>query len=339
MWRQTPMTDNTPHFIINNNNEPYFNMALEEYLLKDCDKDYFMLWRNEPCIVVGRNQNTVTEIDSEYIKNHQLKVVRRLSGGGAVFHDLGNINFTFITNDAQNSFYNFHKFTEPIIKVLSTLGVKAELSGRNDLIITHTKQKISGNAQYKYEGRLLHHGTILFNANVDSMTAALKVNALKLSSKGIQSVSSRVTNIQSHLAQPLTIEEFEIMIRNHIALQRNYTIYNLTPIEIKKVTKLVDAKYSTWEWNYGNSPDYNMQNKGRFTGGSVEIHLKVESETIKNIRITGDFFGKYDIRIIEQALIGTKYNKKEIIETVSKFELQNYMADISLIDFTQLLIS
>jgi lipoate-protein ligase A len=212
------MTDDAPYIVVNNNVEPYFNLALEEYLLKEFDNNCFMLWRNEPCIVVGRNQNTITEINSEYVKKHRIKVVRRLSGGGAVFHDLGNLNFTFIIKDAQNSFYNFHKFTAPIIEALDTLGVKAELSGRNDLTITNTGQKFSGNAQYRYKGKLLHHGTILFNATINDMTASLKVNPGKLDSKGVKSVSSRVTNIQNHLSQPLTIAEFENMIRDYIIL-------------------------------------------------------------------------------------------------------------------------
>lgn len=332
------MIENAPYIIINNNVKPYFNLALEEYLLKEFDSNCFMLWRNEPCIVVGRNQNTLTEIDFEYVKERGIKVVRRLSGGGAVFHDLGNINFTFIINNAQNSFYDFRKCTTPIIEFLDTLGIKAELSGRNDLIIAGTGQKFSGNAQYRYKGRLLHHGTILFNATINDMTASLKVNPGKLDSKGVKSVSSRVTNIQNHLSQPLTVEEFEIMISNYMASKQNYTVYNLTSVDVEKVTQLVKEKYSTWEWNYGVSPEYNLRKEGRFAGGSVEVYLKVKDEIIKNIRIIGDFFGKCDIGVIEQALIGARHKKKEIMAVISQYKFQDYIADVSSAEFVGLLL-
>ena len=333
------MIKNAPYIVNNDNVKPYFNLALEEYLLKEFDSNCFMLWRNEPCVVVGRNQNTITEINLDYVKEHDIKVVRRLSGGGAVFHDLGNLNFTFIMNDVQSSFYNFRKFTSPIIEVLDTLGVKAELSGRNDLVIANTGQKFSGNAQYRYKDRLLHHGTILFSATINDIAASLKVKPDKLDNKGVKSVSSRVTNIQNHLSQPLAVEEFGVLIRNHIASKQNYTIYNLSADDVREVTKLVQEKYSTWEWNYGVSPEYNLRKEKRFAGGSVEVYLKVKDEFIKNIRIIGDFFGKCDIGILEQALVGKRYEKNEITVVISKFKFQDYITDVNPDAFVELLLS
>ncbi|MGE5580983.1 MAG: lipoate--protein ligase [Bacillota bacterium] len=322
--------------ILNDHVDPYFNLALEEYLLKEFNHECFMLWRNEPSIIIGKNQNTLAEINLEYVREHGIKVVRRLSGGGAVFHDLGNLNFTFIINDTQDSFCDFRKFTAPIIEVLAKLGIKAELSGRNDLTVSGLK--FSGNAQFKHKDRLLHHGTILFSAAIPDITAALQVNPDKFEGKGIKSVASRVTNIQSHLSQPLTIEELEIMIRDHMASDReNYTLYSLTPMDIDKVNQLVQEKYATWEWNYGVSPRYNLRNKARIAGSSIEVLLDVKDGIIQNARIFGDFFSKCDISLIEESLVGVKHEEKAVTAVFSRFQFQDYIADVNVAEFINLL--
>jgi lipoate-protein ligase A len=335
------MIDNNPYVIINNNSNPYFNLALEEYLLKNFTKNIFMLWCNEPCVVIGKNQNTLAEIDVAYVKKHKIKIVRRLSGGGAVFHDLGNLNFTFIVDDKQNAFSNFSKFTMPIIEILAKLGVKAELSGRNDLIISTTGQKFSGNAQYRYGARLLHHGTILFDAALNNLVPALKANPAKLEAKGVKSIASRITNIHSHLPPSLTasfnIRDFSKLIHNHICTNKNYVPYNLTAFDIDNVNTLVAKKYRTWEWNYGDSPDYNLLYENRFKGGSVATYLKINNNLITNARIVGDFFGKYDIKDIEQSLLGTKYDEENVATIISRFKVQDYIAGIDNPDFIQLL--
>lgn len=238
-------------FIQNNNTDPYFNLALEEYLLKNFEDDCFMLWQNEPCVVVGKNQNVFNEINQEYVKEKRIKVTRRLSGGGTVFHDLGNLNFTFIINDNQNSLHNYKKFTTPIVKALAELGLKAEHSERNDLTINGLK--FSGNAQYKHKNRLLHHGTILFSSSLKDIRDSLKIDGNK-SGRWVKSVSSPVTNIQGHLVEPLTIEEFKTEIEKHLASQNEKcTFYTLTSIDEEKVNKLSCEKYSTNEWVYGPS--------------------------------------------------------------------------------------
>jgi len=322
--------------ILNSNHNPYFNLALEEYLLKEFSEEYFMLWRNSPCIVVGRNQNTLAEINQEYALARRIPVVRRLSGGGAVFHDLGNLNFTFIVNDTENSFCNFRRFAAPIIEVLRSLGLPAELSGRNDLTIDG--RKFSGNAQLKYQNRLLHHGTILFSAAIADITAALRVDPAKFDGKAVKSVNSRVTNIQSHLSQPLTIEELESLILNHvIAGSPEHTLYRLNPSDIQKINVLSAAKYSAWEWNYGRSPAYTLRNQARFAGGSVETLINVKDGIIQNIRIYGDFFGAAEIGAIEQALIGVKHEKQAVRAVLSRFQIQDYLANISAAELMTLL--
>lgn len=233
-------------FIQNDNTDPYFNLALEEYLLKEFDEDCFMLWQNEPCVVVGKNQNILNEINEDFIKQNNIKVARRLSGGGAVYHDLGNLNFTFIINDIQNDLRNYSKFTRPIIEVLAKLGVKAELSERNDLTINGLK--FSGNAQYKHKNRLLHHGTILFSSDLHNVKTALKSDN-HISGRWVKSIPSPITNVQEYFKCYLNIDDLKIIIQNHIKIsQVNFIDYNLTKADIEKITQLVNEKYANNKW-------------------------------------------------------------------------------------------
>lgn len=323
-------------YIYNDSTNPYYNLALEEYILKEFTQECFMLWQNSPSIIVGKNQNTLSEINIDYVREHNIPVVRRLSGGGTVFHDLDNLNFTFIINDTENSFIDFKKFTLPIIKVLQKLSVDAELSGRNDLIIGG--RKFSGNAQYKFKHRLLHHGTLLFTSNIADLTSSLKVNPSKFEGKGIKSVESRVTNISEHLKQPLAITEFKQMIMSHIRIShKEFDIYELTPQDINTVNRMVQDKYSTWEWNFGSSPAYNYSNHKKFTVGSIEAYLSVSNGIIRQIKLYGDFFSKYDISDIEQAVLGTKHEEIAVRQVLSAFNIDNYFSNITIDDFMSVL--
>ncbi len=318
-------------YVVNESTYPYFNLALDEYLLKNFTEDCFLLWRNAPAIIVGKNQNTLAEINVDYVKEHQIPVVRRLSGGGAVFHDLGNLNFTFIMQDQDRIEDNFRKYTQPIIDALATVGIRAEFSGRND--ITIDGRKFSGNAQCYYQGKVLHHGTLLFTSNVADLSAALKVSAAKLASKGVKSVVSRVTNISEHLKTPLTITEFQDLIARQVLEQYGADVfYELTVQDLAKVNQLVQEKYSTWDWNFGQSPRYSLANGKRLAGGTVEFHLDVNKGVIQQAKIFGDFFGKKDVAEIEQALVGVKHQDDEVRKALAKFEIGSYFANITLDD-------
>ncbi|NMA96381.1 MAG: lipoate--protein ligase [Clostridiales bacterium] len=310
--------------------DPYFNLALEEYVLKNFTENIFMLWINNPAIIVGKNQNTLAEINADYIKEHNIPVVRRLSGGGAVFHDPGNINFTFIMPNTGDSFTNFKIYTKPIIDILAKLGIDAKLSGRNDLTIND--QKFSGNAQYIYKNRILHHGTLLFSSDMSHLANALKVDTKKIESKGIKSIRSRVTNIESHLKENINIESFKDMIMNHVKEGYGGVGYTLTTEDIIQVEKMAKERYSTWEWNYGYSPQYNFSKERRFFGGNIETHLNVQNGLIQDCKIYGDFFSEKDISDIEKALVGNKHSELHVLDVLSQFDIDKYFANISLED-------
>jgi len=308
--------------IYNEKTNPYFNLAMEEYLLKNFNEDMFILWRNDKSVIVGKNQNTLSEINLEYIKENSIPVVRRQSGGGAVFHDLGNINFTFISNNNE-SFNDFKKFTTPIIELLKTLDINAEFSGRNDLLIDGCK--FSGNAQYNYKNKVMHHGTLLFSSQISDLSNALKVKPIKFEGKGVKSVKARVTNISNHLKEPMDVLEFKDLIMNYFSKTNpNNKYYNLSKLDIENINKLVEEKYSTWDWNFGYSPKYSLYNELKYPGGNVEFNLNVDKGIIKDIKFFGDFFGKCDISHIENLLSNTKHEEESIKNILNSIDINNY---------------
>lgn len=325
--------------IPNQSTSPYFNLALEEYALKylDPNQDYIILWQNSPSVIIGRNQNTIEEINSEFIKQNNINVVRRLSGGGAVYHDLGNLNFTFIMQNEEGAGANFHKFTLPVIKALGKLGIQAELSGRNDLTIQG--RKFSGNAQYYHQNRVLHHGTLLFASDLDVVQEALNVKIEKIASKGIKSIRSRVTNISEHLTTSMSVLEFkhfllEFLLEDSTSSTREYILHET---DIQKIEQMRQERYQTWEWNYGHSPRFNLKKAQRFGGGYLEILLDVTKGLIKSCKIYGDFLGNKEVAEIEDILAGLKYEENIISSRLASLPIDDYFGSITLDEFIQCL--
>jgi len=323
--------------IKNPETNPYFNLAAEEYVLKNFNENCFMLWRNRPSIIVGKHQNTLAEINIDYVKENNIDVVRRLSGGGAVFHDLGNLNFTFIKNvNKEENLVDFKKYTQPVIAVLNHLGVDAKFEGRNDIMING--RKVSGNAEHVFKRRVLHHGTLLFSSVMADLSQALKVNPLKYQDKGVKSVRSRVTNISEHLPHKMSVIEFHDKIFNFMVdSEEDAVLYEYTPEDIKNINQLVEKKYKTWEWNFGYSPKYNFEKLIRTNGGNLEIHLNVEKGIIVDLKIFGDFFGEKDIVEIEKLLINKKHHEKEIRQILEKIDFKKYFHNISITEFISLI--
>lgn len=311
------------------NTNPYFNLATEEYVLKNFDEDSFMLWRNEPSIIVGKHQNTLAEINLDYVNQNQIKVVRRLSGGGAVFHDLGNINFTFISKGDHRTLVDFRKFTEPILDVMLKLGIQARFEGRNDLTIDGLK--FSGNAEHVYRDRVLHHGTLLFSSMMTDMSLALNVDPSKFSDKAVKSVRSRVTNISEHLKEPMEIEDFMELIRLHVKEKHPEALsIGLSDADHRQIERMVTEKYSTWDWNFGYSPKYNFKKQLKTNGGHVEINLHAENGIIVAVKIFGDYFNKLDTNEIETALIGIPHTEDAIRYKLSAYNIGDYFTHVSL---------
>lgn len=331
-------------FVPNENNDPRINLAIETYLLKEkpLDEPILLFYINEPSIIIGRNQNTIEEINKEYVDDNGIHVVRRLSGGGAVYHDYGNLNFSFIMPDDGNSFRDFAKVTQPIIQALHELGVSgAELKGRNDLVIND--MKFSGNAMYATAGRMFAHGTLMFDSDIDEVVNALKVRKDKIESKGIKSVRSRVTNIKPFLPadkQSMTTEEFreDILLKIFgVDSVDQVKTYELTDEDWEKINKISDKYYRNWDWNYGKSPAFNLERRHRFSIGSIEAQMNVEDGEIKEIKIFGDFFGLGEIKDVEEILIGTKYEKAAIEAAVDKIDVKKYFGNIEKEDLVGLL--
>ena len=313
-------------FLVSKSSDPYFNLALEETLLRSHNDEVFMLWQNDNTIVVGKNQNTLAEIDYDYVKENGIRVVRRITGGGAVYHDMGNVNFTYITSYDGEWKSDFSRFAHPVISALSRLGIEATLSGRNDILADG--KKFSGNAETVVDGRILHHGTILLDTNVEVLSKALIPDPRKIKSKGIKSVSSRVTNISEVAGRKVSPLEIIDLISCEVKRLYNAESYEARAEELDAARKLADEKYRTWEWNFGYSPKYTFSKSEHFSVGIIGADAEVRDGKIIKIKFSGDFFGIQDVAEIEKALSGVCHREESIMEVLKGFKVSEYFGNI-----------
>jgi lipoate---protein ligase len=319
--------------------DPRVNLAIEEHILKNLDinESYLLFYINQPSIIIGRNQNTIEEINTKFVEENDIIVVRRMSGGGAVYHDLENLNYSFITKDEGNSIQeNFKKFTQPVINALRKLGANAQLMGRNDIEIDG--KKVSGTAQYATGGRMYTHGTLMLSVDLDSVSKALKPKKEKIESKGVKSVRARVGNIKDYINQDMTVEEFKQYILKSVFEEQGLDVqeYVLTDEDWKQIEEISKNKYQTWEWNFGKSPKANISNSHRFPVGTIDVRLNVNRGVIEDVKIFGDFFGWGEIADIENKLKGVRYEKAAIIEALKDVNIQHYFGNIEKEDFIHL---
>lgn len=316
--------------------DPYYNLALEEYVFEQLDRsqDWLILWQNHNTIVIGKYQNTIEEINAEYVAEQNISVARRLSGGGAVYHDRGNLNYTLIVDQDETFDFNFRYFVLPVTEALKSFGIEAEFSGRND--VTIGGRKFSGNSQYIKKQRILHHGCIMLDSNLNHVEQALRVKDIKVESKSTKSVRSRVTTINEHAEAPIAMEAFKEELKGQVAEGTVLEAYELTEEDFAAVEKLRNEKYITWEWNYGFSPAYTARRAKKFPGGVVEAHINVEKGEIRDLKFFGDFFGNGDIGELEAALRGQLLNEG-LLEVLEHLNINEYMNGIGPADLYQLL--
>lgn len=321
-------------FLILKTTDPYLNLAVEEYLFKKSTDDVFILWQNEPTVVIGKNQNIYAEIDFDYLKEKNIKVARRITGGGAVYHDLGNVNYTFISK-SESGGIDFARFTSPIISALSSLGVQASLSGRNDIVIG--ERKISGNAQYSIGDRVLHHGTILFDSDLSVLSGVLRVDPEKIIPKALKSVRSRVANLKPLINRDFTVTEFINYLAEYVT-ERFSPEFTEAPVG-EEVDALRERNASA-EWLFPDKNflrNYDLYRKKKFDFGIVSVDLKMSAEIISDVKIHGDFFGNGEISVLEKALKNTSVNDLEI--TLKNISIDSYIHKMTNAEFISLILN
>ena len=308
--------------------DPATNIATDSWLLYNLKpkEPAFSLWQDQPSVIVGRNQNTFGEVNQDFLDEHDIPVVRRMSGGGAVYHDMGGICFTFFVPVPDSGQVNFKQFVQPMYDALHSLGINAEISGRNDLVVDG--KKISGNAQRYANGYLMHHGTLLWDTDVDSMVRALNVADEKFISKAAKSVRARVGNIKDYAPEGLTLQQFIEKLTYYLSNEGQDSELKLTEDQIAGIMEWRAEKFGNWDWNYGESPAFTFNNHKKFDAGSMDVQANVENGLITDINFVGDFLALDDWRVIKDQFIGQPFDSAAIFRVLERNKEPKYFGEI-----------
>lgn len=324
-------------YLRNNNTDPYFNMAFDEYCLEQLaiDEPVFFLWQNRPSVIMGANQEVHTEVNLEYLKENDISLVRRVTGGGAVYHDFGNLNYTIVgcSDDLER---DYPEYTRYMLQALQKLGIPATLSGRNDILVEG--RKVSGFAKRVCKNRLMIHGTLMFDVDIDKLSKVLCPPATKLQSKGIASVRSRVANLREYLPEIPNISLFKLRLEE--ILSNNYTDeeWTLNAEDIQKIKSLAHDKFEQWEWIYGHSPRATLNHSQKLPCGTVHIHLNISENRIASIRFGGDFLGNLPVSELEKALTGLPYEYSPVLECLFQMDIPRYFDGTTAEDLIKIML-
>lgn len=320
--------------VLNFSHDPFYNQAFEEFVFQTFrDDDVFLLWQNSPAVIVGSYQNICREVHVETLRKLGIPVVRRMSGGGTIYTDLGGWQFTFIQH-RETEEIEFHQYIAPVIDALGELGVHAEFNGRNDLTIDG--KKFSGNAQYRLGDCIVHHGSLLFDTDIRQMVESTTVDSYKILSKSIKSVRDRVTNIAEHLPAPMGPETFKECMVRHI-MNGSDAVYEVTAEDNARIREIAAEKFNNWERIYGADPKFNIERTGRFAGGKMQFKIDVRKGVIQSTAVYGDFFSTLDAETICAALTGCRYERSAVLEALMSHGIDGAVYRISAEEMTSVI--
>lgn len=337
MFSHFPYFKNLMKFVSNQGHtNPEINLAIEEFLLRNIthEPEILLFYINEPSVIIGRNQNSTEEIDPSYIEDNGVHVVRRLSGGGAVYHDLGNLNFSYISSAAEN-LHNYAHFIEPVVEVLNELGVPAKLHGKSDVFVEG--KKISGNAQYASRGRMVSHGTILFDTNVQHMMQSLNPRQVAIESSAVQSVRNFVTNVKDYLDDGFTIDNLKQAILDRIFGSTSPSEYVINRSDWIEIEKIRGQRFGSWDWNFGRTPDFNIQKTGEFPAGKIDVRINVKAGMINSIRFFGTYTFLTEIETLEREFVGKRYDYQTIDQVLDQMNTSQFFGEIPVSELKQMM--
>ena len=325
-------------YIRNNSTDVYFNMAFDEYALEQLplDEPLFYLWQNRSAVIIGLNQNAYAEVDIDYLCQHDIALARRITGGGAVYHDLGNLNYTIVGRSSDIE-QDYPEYTRYMLHALQALGVQAELSGRNDILVDG--RKVSGYAKRVYKDRLMVHGTLMYDVDIDKLTRVLTPPTEKFLTKGIASVKSRVANLRDYLPGITTVGALSQALEQHLSRQYQDEEYLLTEEQLTEIRCIAASKFATTDWIYGRAPGSTVTYARRLPCGNVEVHLNIKKGHIESCRIGGDFIGNSPVTTIEDLLKGCLYERAALQQRLQGFYIQDHLDNTTAEAFINLLFN